>query len=409
MIDTKFYPRYLSNPRPLNLQPEKRLPNPVNSQNLVEFNALVQSHLFSKLKKQEFTGKLVLKSPHDSASVIYFYLGRLIYAEGGIHPLRRWHRHLQEYCPQITNAQDFLNLNLKKINGVGQEYTVLGYGIQEKIIHREQVIYLIRSVISEVLFDLTQVGRVSYKIVPERYILLPIVTINPEQAITQVWKMWQAWQDAKLGDHSPNSAPIIKSVELLKARTSALTFQCLQQRINGQKTLRDLAVELNQDLLLLTRSLMLYVQWGLVDLLAIPDLLVTAPNPPIKSVDHPLVYLTRDLEQGQRLQRVLAAQGKHLVVINHNSLEAIAQCLESKPTAIFMSSQSQPLDGYEICYQLRQVTPLRTTPIFVITEEQKSLKDKIRAKMVGATELIEQSSLCYAAPLLLAQYNTSRK
>jgi PleD family two-component response regulator len=96
-------------------------------------------------------------------------------------------------------------------------------------------------------------------------------------------------------------------------------------------------------------------------------------------------------------------------VINHNSLEAIAQCLESKPTAIFMSSQSQALDGYEICYQLRQVTPLRTTPIFVITEEQKSLKDKIRAKMVGATELIEQSSLCYAAPLLLAQYNTSRK
>jgi chemotaxis family two-component system response regulator PixG len=263
---------------------------------------------------------------------------------------------------------------------------------------------MIRSVVSEVLFDLTQIGRVSYEIIPERYTLLPIVTINPEQAITQVWKMWQAWQDAKLGDRSPNSAPIIKSPELLEERTSALTFQCLHQRINGQKTLRDLAVELNQDLLRLTRSLMLYVQWGLIDLLAIPDLVVSTPNPQIKSVEHPLIYITPDAAQGQRLQGVLAAHSKYLVVINQNSLEAIAQCLESNPAAIFLSSQCQPLDGYEICYQLRQVTSLRTTPIFVITE-QKSLKDKIRAKMVGATEVIEQSSLYYAAPLLLEQHD----
>ncbi|CCQ62097.1 two-component response regulator (PatA subfamily) [Crocosphaera watsonii WH 0401] len=45
-----------------------------------------------------------------------------------------------------------------------------------------------------------------------------------------------------MGSHSPNEAPVIKSLEKLKKRSSAKTYEVLSKYIDGNRSLRDLAV-----------------------------------------------------------------------------------------------------------------------------------------------------------------------
>jgi chemotaxis family two-component system response regulator PixG len=405
MVDISNHSLYLATSPQKNLNYDPIGSYAGSSNSLIEFNATEPSRLFANLKKEEFTGRLILQDPQGIDSVLYLYLGRLVYACGGIHPRRRWQRHLKNYCPQLPPENGQWLQPQEASPPPGGEYHLLTQGIQAGLIHREQFIYLIRSTISEILFDLMQAGQVSYQLWPEKYFLLPVLTINAEQAVSQAGKLWQAWQAAKLADRSPHSAPLIKPLQGIQDQISPLNYQLFRQRFTGQATLRELAVELNQDLLRLTHSLMPYVQSGWLDLVAVPDFAApgannSSPTPP----DPLLLYIAPDLATGTRLRTILAQQGYELLVVpRKDSLEASSLCLEKKPAAIFLSSELTPLDGYQICRQLRQIPLFRPRPIFLITK-YKSLKDKIRARMVGASSLLDKSNLLSSASSLLAQH-----
>jgi chemotaxis family two-component system response regulator PixG len=152
---------------------------------------------------------------------------------------------------------------------------------------------------------------------------------------------------------------------------------------------------------------MLYVQWGLVDLIAVPDLgksleVKTLPNP-----ENLILYLNQSPDKSDNLASALSSQGYHLLTCSHGSMDALALCLEKKPTAILMNARLTPLDGYEVCRQLRQVEYFRSKPILIVSE-QRSLQDKIRAKIAGASELVDQPSLMYGINNILAQYLGNR-
>jgi two-component system, chemotaxis family, response regulator PixG len=46
----------------------------------------------SQIEQQLFSGRVLLKSPQGREWHLYLYLGRILYATGGIHPIRRWVR-----------------------------------------------------------------------------------------------------------------------------------------------------------------------------------------------------------------------------------------------------------------------------------------------------------------------------
>ena len=70
-----------------------------------EFNASQQTRLFKSLQQQKVSGQLVLTNSKGQKWLFYLYLGRLIYATGGTHPLRRWQRNLAVHCPQIPTKK----------------------------------------------------------------------------------------------------------------------------------------------------------------------------------------------------------------------------------------------------------------------------------------------------------------
>lgn len=359
-----------------------------------EFVASKQAGLFQTLKQPRFTGQLILTGPKGDQWTFYLYLGRIMYATGGNHPVRRWRRNLALYMNQIpfdlkSLQKDLENIPNKDLIHTCWEYQLLCLWVEQHKISREQVAKMIRAVITEIFFDVTQAVQITYQIKRDNNLSTQLVLIDADQVIVESWKLWQAWQSAKVADRSPNSAPVIKLPEQLQSRTSPKTYQVLSKLLDGQRTLRDLAITMRKNIVEVTRSLMPYVQAGLVELVDLSDL--QAPliqdfstqdqnqSPVIACIDDSPVIC-------QTMEKIVTGAGYQFIGIN-DALRAIAVVLANKPDLIFLDLIMPNANGYEICGQLRKLNFFKNTPIVILTGND-GLIDRVRSKMVGATDFL---------------------
>jgi chemotaxis family two-component system response regulator PixG len=378
---------------------------------IADFNGVKQANLFKKIKDREFNGRLFLRDNKGVESVFYFYFGRLVYATGGWHPVRRWQRMLQRYCPEILQDQKILRQGLMGVvtgnSAIAWEYQVLSIWAKQQKITLEQVNQIICSSVEEVLFDLTQAGQVGFYRQADRLDgFTPLTIVNTEQMVASVWKQWQTWQGAKLGDRFPDQAPIIKNYEEFCQKTNAFNRQMLSQRFTGQYSLRDVSVQLGQDLLSLTRSLMMYVQLGLMDLVTIVDFPVPreifsstalANTPTLK-----IAYGDENLGVCQRMAAMVKSLGHDCITVQ-DGLQAISLCVENKPDLICLSSQLLNSDTYMVCRTLRELSFFQKTPIWIFTDNL-GLTERIRAKISGASEIVHKSANAQMIQQLLSKY-----
>jgi chemotaxis family two-component system response regulator PixG len=341
--------------------------NTSNSIPFKEFTALKQAGFFENLKQPRFSGQLLLTGPRQMKWVFYLYLGRIVYTTGGLHPVRRWRRNLVAYLPHLPSHISAYQEDLERLDLAGEnkcwEYELLCLWVEQQKVSLEQAAKMIRSTIVEVLFDVTQAMQVTCELNPEKEIPFSsrLVLIDAEQVIAESRKLWQAWQLAKIADRSPDMAPVITQPEELQKQTKPQVYQTLTQLLDGEQTLRDLSVRMKKDVLTVTRSLLPYIQRGLVKLIEIKDL----PSPAITSPpdlpdsakekktliacvdDSPLIC--------QTMEKIVTDAGYDFVGIN-DALRAIAILLSKKPDLIFLDLVMPNANGYEICGQLRKLT-----------------------------------------------------
>lgn len=364
-----------------------------------QFTATQQIELFESLKKSKFSGQLVISDAQDSSWVFYLYLGRIIYASGGIHPVRRWRRHLVAYCPQaianIAEIQTALSNIATEDSRISWEYQLLSWLIDRNKITRDQATKVIWATVVEVLFDISQAINITCETIRDNLLSTRLVLIESEQVIGEANKLWQAWQNAKIADHSPDMAPVIRQPEALQQRTSAQVYNNLNQLLDGQQTLRDLSTRMKRDVVTVTRSLLPYIQLGLVQLAQVKDI----PPPVSTPVDHKLSKISTPnrtviacIDDSplicQALEKVVTEAGYHFVS-EMDGLRAIAFLLSRKPDLIFLDLVMPNTNGYEICSQLRKLSYFKTTPIVILTGNDGIL-DRVRAKMVGSTDFISK-------------------
>ena len=361
------------------------------------FNATKQAGLFETLKRPRFSGQLLLTGPGKISWAFHLYLGRVMYTTGGAHPVRRWHRVLADYCPQVSTDQTTLQQDLLTTNRtnfhIGWDYELLRLWTERKKISREQVTQVIGAITTEVLFDVTQAMQVAYELQPKNALPTRLALIDSEQIILKTQQRWQAWQVAKVADRSPNRAPIIRQPAQLQKCTSANVYSSLTKLLNGQRTLRDLAVLLNRDVLDITRSLMPYVQSGLVELIAVPDLAppVSPPTSQSSQVSRtkqgPLIACVDDSPSVcQAMEQILTPAGYQVLAVN-DALRAIAVLLSRKPDLLFLDLVMPNANGYEICSQLRKLPAFREMPIVILTGND-GIVDRVRAKMAGSSDFL---------------------
>ena len=361
-----------------------------------QFTATQQIELFESLKGSRFSGQLVIHNTEDCTWVIYLYLGRIVYASGGVHPVRRWRRHVIAYCPERLADAEELQIDLAKIareeSRISWEYQLLSAWIDRGKISREQATKTIKATVLEVLFDIAGATNISYETRNDNLLTTRLILIDAQQVIKEVTLLRSAWQSATLADRSPDLAPVISRPEELRNKTSPQVYENLLELLNGKQTLRDLSVRMKRDVVTVTRSLLPYIQLGLVQLVAVDDIAPPASIPTAQklfktnSTQLTIACIDDSPNVCQTMERIVTEAG-YQFVSEMDGLRAIAVLLSRKPDLIFLDLIMPNTNGYEICSQLRKLSYFKNTPIIILTGND-GIIDRVRAKIAGSTDFI---------------------
>ena len=377
----------------------------------------------------EFTGRLDLEFLPSQLWSLYFHSGYLIWANDNFHQTRRWYRYMSYYCPQIN----FEQVHLRQTDIFEcWDYHLLTILAQRGYIHQEQVLEIIKRNCQEVLFHIFQKIEnnnlrnytdkkkplLSYVqtqqneqlnsslplhihlgAYPSHQIFSPVSNyLSLEKMLQEVQQMWRQWTEVGLTYCSPNLAPIIKNKLQLQQKTTASKYQKLVTLVNGQRTLRDLAYLMQQDVFTLTKSLAPHVRKQLIGLLQLPDLarpsLIQSHTKhqifnakQMVSFNQILVACIDDnLQFCSLLENTLTKIG-HRCLIVQDPIQALPLLLQHNPEIIFLNLFMPIVSGYEICGQIRRIARFKVTPIIFISENL-SVVEKLRAKMAGATDFM---------------------
>lgn len=390
-----------------------------------DFSASAQISLFQKLKQEHFSGQLCIRELNQRRKWVFFlYVGRIIYTTGGAHSVRRWRRNLASYLPQIASRLqqelETINPNIFKQAIITWEYKLLNLWVEQQKIHREQANQVISSTITEILFDISQAGKITYHLkAQENLDSQQLVLIDSEQQIIKAWKLWQTWKDANFAEISPNLAPVIIKPEELQNHTSEKTYQALKRLLTGTHSLRDLAIQKKTNPLTITRLIMPHLRLKSLKLIeikdiplpfaltnksynsSIPDLSSLSSSSKTKSSTSESLpnsatstsklvgYVDHNPLMSKIMAQVIKGSGYDLIS-ETDPINVIALFLDRNPDIIFIDIELSGINGYEVCSQLRQIDCFRETPIILFSKSINPL-DRVKAKIAGCTEILSKS------------------
>ncbi len=368
-----------------------------------KFNSRLANQLVF-IKQKQFTGKVKIVSARGIEWLIYLCLGRLVWADGGIHPNRSWKRLVDKYCTQV----DWNNFQFRKDkNFECGDYYLLTVLLQRKLLQRDQATEVIKSRAIEAFFDLLQQeSQNPLKITPETAstssfltsgLQMSISLVNIEEVLLETEQAWLIWQEKGLGKWSPHLAPKMKQQDKLREEVSGIVFQNFLKLLDGQRTLLDLSTRMNKDVRRLTSSLVPYLNQGLLELLSIGD--IAPPNLKVDDISHteaakseittkkPLIACIDDSPQICNIMEQIVTKAGYRFVGIQQALQAVPSLIAANPDLIFLDIGMPIVNGYEICSQIRRVSKLKHIPVVILTGND-GIVDRVRAKVVGANDFV---------------------
>jgi two-component system, chemotaxis family, response regulator PixG len=242
---------------------------------------LAHNALFQKLsyfKSILFSGKISVRGQAGQQWYIYFYLGRILYASGGSHGVRRWLRSLSIHCFANDSYQPDTFGRLTDISPLNKyeiltswEYFLLANWIKDGTISRQSTINLIQAIITEVIFDINQAIDFTCEVVTEEQINPQLALFDINQSDVDGRQSWQGWQAAQLSTIYPDQSPIIIQPEMFQQDISGAAHATLTMLLDGKRSLREIAAQTRRSVLEVSASLLPYIKKGSVGLVDIPD------------------------------------------------------------------------------------------------------------------------------------------
>jgi len=362
------------------------------------FIILRQIEFLTNLEQLRFTGQLVQTAAGQQAT-FYLAQGRIVYAMGGLHPIRRWRRNLLTYCPGLPTYRLAWQVDLAKVTdedmSVGWEYALLKLWVTQQRITQTQAQQVIQSTVTEILSDLIQVPPGTEQIQRSKTRAVFFESLEIETVVTNA-KLWQQrWQQAGLNTYSPNQAPVIKQLEQFRHWSSAHSCQGLVRLLNGQRTLRDLAIDLRRDPVDVAHLILHCIHLKFIELISIADLpgLAFRHEPPqtssLQASSKPLIACIDDSLMVRKIMEDLLPSARYQFLGIEDPLRAIGIVLARKPDFIFLDLLMPSVNGYELCEKLRKLSCFRHTPIVILTGSD-GYANRLRSNFVGATDFLSK-------------------
>jgi two-component system, chemotaxis family, response regulator PixG len=403
--------------------------NIVKSSGLSFKDLIVQ---IKNIKEQSISGNLVVKVEAKPSWLFSFRMGRLGWVGGGLEPINRWQRSLSQV--QLNLSPD----KLEQVNNpqVSLDSHLLAQLLADEWIDRQQCAELTGKMTVECLFDIIQFSQHSGNRLSCQFtqtgasnthlnLSLPLLEIEP--ILTKSIQIWQEWSNAGLAVYSPGLFPIVsKSTELEKI-VAAYNLQQAIVTIDGNRTLRSLAINNRQSILSFTSSILPLLRSGFITLSPHPKSTVhrgersessnqlstnrlntqpiTASTGNISTKYSPLIACIDDsILIYQSLEKIITSHGYRTYGVQ-DPLKIMPSLIRNKPDFIFLDLLMPIVNGYEVCEQIRKTPSLKDIPVIILTGKD-GLIDRMRSKMVGATGFLgkpidEESVLKMIAKYLL--------
>jgi two-component system, chemotaxis family, response regulator PixG len=386
-------------------------------------NLIIQ---LKNIKEQSFSGNLTVRVEGSQIWIFSFRMGRLGWVGGGIEPIARWQRNL---------ALVQLELAPEKLARIDNPETIdshlLAQLLTDESIDRQQAADIVGRMAIECLFDIIQFSqhsgnRLAYKLTqtgasnPELNLVLPLLEIEP--ILTKSIQTWQEWSNAGLAVYAPSLFPIVSKSADIAQIVAGSNLQQVIGAIDGNRTLRSLAINYRQSLLNFTTALLPLLRSGFITLSPQPKTRVNrlaqgeisnsltdrstgnlstgttgtvtqstgnfstgsqnmstgtkSQSPLIACVDDSILIY-------QSLERILNERGYRCFGIQ-DPLKIMPGLIRNKPNFIFLDLLMPIVNGYEVCEQIRKTPSLKDVPVIILTGKD-GLIDRMRSKMVGAT------------------------
>ncbi len=365
------------------------------------FTTLKQLEFINDVEQLRFSGQAHITDLANHKWTLHLFQGQIVFAIGGRHPVRRWRRHLIAICPNLPTYRLAWQSELAKLDDAefafGWEYALLRQWILQQKITTHQARQMIQAIVADAVFDLVQADNLSVQTEVGEIASKPLALIDVNSALAIAEQQWETWQSACLVECSPHQAPRLSYQH--KHISVQPDYQNLLERLDGQRTLSDLAAEAQQDIVSLVKQILPLAHSGEVDLIQVTDL--PAPIyrqrlfnrsvlPPAPTENHYKGALIACVDDSafirNTMEQMLTTSGYRFVGVE-DPLRAIGVLLGRKPDLIFLDLMMPHIGGYELCEKLRKLSIFKATPIVILTGND-GFVNRLRSDFVGASDFL---------------------
>ncbi len=351
-----------------------------------------------EIEKTSFSGNLIIQVSTIQSWMLSFSSGYLSQVHGGIDPENRWERNLEiAYLnlPLDSSINQDNRREVKDNNTVAQQSAIL-----------------------EVFFDIIQYvklnnNQLSCQLIPiSNYRLrvnasLPL--LKTRMLLAQALFNWQEWNNAELTNYFPGKFVGVRLSESILSSSNYQNLQTILLSIDGDRSLRDLAICHQKHVLDFTRPLLPLIQENIIFFSDLADCssnksenlhkkkevnkLRSISKTELKIaneiIDSPLMNsrplvacIDDELSVYKDLEKILT-QNRCRSFGVQEPYEIITTLIQNKPDLIFLDLIMPAINGYEICEKIRKISLLKNVPI-VILSSRDGLFEHERAKLSGA-------------------------
>ncbi|MDJ0510782.1 MAG: response regulator [Crocosphaera sp.] len=336
--------------------------------------------------------------------LVFFVNGQIVYT---IHSDNNRCRRLRDYLYRYHI--EIIPQELEKLQAISHneiEYTYLWQLIKDHRLTPEQGKMIIEHMVKETLFDLLSLSQGAF-IFEMGLALDPLLTSLPiGSLITEMIKEVQQWKQLHPYLQSPQQSLMIGDEKPLQQTLPQKAYEQLLRWADGKTSLRQLSRRLQRNLGTLAKGIYPYIERGWLH----PVMKVSPSGSRIKKIwetsisqEQPhIVCIDDDRTIRQTVEKILTENCYQSSLIS-DPLSGLSEIFELNPDVILCDIAMPKLDGYEICAMLRHSKMFQYTPIIMLTGKE-GFMDRIRARMMGATDYLTKPFGAQELLLLLEKY-----
>jgi twitching motility two-component system response regulator PilG len=235
-----------------------------------------------------------------------------------------------------------------------------------------------------------------------------LTTLEIAPLVAKITKQVQEWKQLYPHIQSTEQLPNLADIAKLGASLPEVTVKKLHSWADGKTSLRQLARYLNRDILTVAKAIYPYIQQGWLQLVYSEAYHPKKQKHNWEQVENykgRIVCIEDTLVICETIESILKSNGYEAISIT-NPLQALSLVFQIQPDLILCDIAMPELDGYEICAMLRHSTAFRIVPIIMLTGKDGFI-DRVRARMVGATDYLTKPFTDQELLMLVEQYLNS--